>query len=108
MLEQCYNGGRGQNTSLLSHGARSVYEKGYYERGCTLGQWKIFQFCVPLPVSNVFAPLHINDGRQLQPHSRDCTLTASGSEKFLPQPFGEYEIQEPNFINYTHIYVSVA
>lgn len=39
---------------------------------------------------------------------RDCMLTTSGSEKFLPHPFGEYEIQEPNFTKYTHIYVSVA
>lgn len=73
-----------------------------------LGQWKTFQFCVPSLVSNVFTPPHINDGRQLQPHTHDHTLTTAGSEKFLPHPFGEYEIQEPNFTNYTHIYVSVA
>lgn len=41
-------------------------------------------------------------------HRHMTVLTTWGRENFLPHQFGAHETQEPNYTNYTHIYLSVA
>lgn len=108
MHEQCSKAIRGHLPHCFHTAEQPICERDYHSRDYLPGQWKRSS-SAPLPASNIFTSPCINDGRQLQPHVCYCTVTTSGSGKFLPPcPFGEHEIQELHSTNCTYTYFSVT